>query len=131
MSKIGYIYKLCCCDPSIKEIYIGSTKNMKERKRCHKKACNNSNDRAYGSYVYQFIRKHGGFDNWSMILIETVNYDTKHQLKNYERKNIEQYESSLNCNIPNRTEKEWRKDKSIKKTQLVRPDLLEQKTKQE
>ena len=27
--------------------------------------------------------------------------------------------------------KEWRKDKSIKKTQLVRPDLLEQKTKQE
>jgi len=27
--------------------------------------------------------------------------------------------------------KEWRKDKSIKKTQLVRPDLLEQKKKQE
>ena len=27
--------------------------------------------------------------------------------------------------------KDWRKDKSIKKTQLVRPDLLEQKTKQE
>ena len=27
--------------------------------------------------------------------------------------------------------REWRKDKSIKKTQLVRPDLLEQKTKQE
>ena len=27
--------------------------------------------------------------------------------------------------------KEWRKDKSIKKTQLVRPDLLEQKNKQE
>ena len=27
--------------------------------------------------------------------------------------------------------KEWRKDKTIKKTQLVRPDLLEQKTKQE
>jgi predicted GIY-YIG superfamily endonuclease len=32
----GFIYKLCCLDVNIKEIYIGSSTNFKQRKRHHK-----------------------------------------------------------------------------------------------
>jgi predicted GIY-YIG superfamily endonuclease len=33
------IYKLVCSDPTITEIYVGSTTNFNERKRGHKKTC--------------------------------------------------------------------------------------------
>ena len=36
MTQAGFIYKLCCIDPAIKEIYVGSTKNLRVRKNQHK-----------------------------------------------------------------------------------------------
>ena len=32
----GFIYKLCCLDVNIKDIYVGSSTNFKERKKQHK-----------------------------------------------------------------------------------------------
>ncbi len=64
-NKINYsntiIYKLCCNDPEITDIYIGNTTNFTKRKNNHKSCCNNSNDKNHNFYVYQFIRNHGGW----------------------------------------------------------------------
>ena len=78
------IYKLCCKDISIKEIYIGSTTNFNRRKQQHKSNCNNSD---YN--VYQFIRNNGNWQNWSMIEIENINVNNKRKLETKEREYIE------------------------------------------
>ncbi len=37
----GLVYKLCCNDTNIKDIYVGSTTNFIRRKSDHKSACDN------------------------------------------------------------------------------------------
>jgi len=106
----GLIYKLCCNDTNIKEEYVGSTVDFTERKRCHKKSCNNVNGKIYNLKVYQFIRENGGFENWSMVLIEKYPCNDILELKSRERYFIELLKSRLNCCIPTRTKKEWRND---------------------
>ena len=108
--KNSIIYKLCCKDPTITEIYIGSTTSFRARKCGHKTACTNEKSKAYNYYVYQFIRDHGCWDNWDMIQIETRCADDKHELLSYERLWIEELGASLNKNIPTRTMKEYRKE---------------------
>ena len=66
------IYKLCCKNVDVKEIYIGSTTNFKRRKNAHKTSCNNEKGKKYNMNVYSFIRENGGWNNWSMILVEEV-----------------------------------------------------------
>lgn len=63
-----FIYKLCCDDCD--EIYVGSTKAYRERKRCHKSRSKNENDIHYNQKIYQKIREYGGWDNWRMICLE-------------------------------------------------------------
>ena len=102
----GLIYKLCCKDANITDIYIGSTTNFKQRKGTHKRSCNNEKDKAYNIKVYKCIRENGGFENWEMIQIKTVNANDKRDLEAEERLVIEELKPSLNCYIPTRTEKE-------------------------
>ena len=66
------IYKLCCKDPLITDIYIGSTTNFTKRKAAHKSNCNNENCKEYKFYVYEFIRDNGNWTNWDMIEIVTI-----------------------------------------------------------
>jgi len=65
-----YIYRLYCVDESIQECYIGSTNDIKQRLRCHKSNCYNIKRPHYTLKVYQFIRSHGGFDNWLCEIID-------------------------------------------------------------
>ena len=104
------IYKLCCNDLKIKEIYIGSTTNFTRRKQAHKQDCNNPNSKNYNLKVYKFIRDNGGWTNWSMILIDNVSCENNLELLKIEREYIEKNNSLLNCNIPCRTNKEWQID---------------------
>ena len=90
------IYKLCCLDSSITDIYIGSTTNKTRRKNHHKTCCNNVNNKDYNIYVYQFIRENGGFDNWDFVEIERVNAIDKSDLHKRERFYIESLKSTLN-----------------------------------
>tara|TARA_R110002153_G_scaffold74830_1_gene194110 strand:+ start:122 stop:580 length:459 start_codon:yes stop_codon:yes gene_type:complete len=60
------VYRLLSLDKSIKEFYIGSTANLKERTRLHKSCCNNSNSKGYNYKVYTCIRENGGWDNWKV-----------------------------------------------------------------
>jgi len=90
------IYKLCCKDTTIEEIYIGSTISFRRRKWNHKSNCNNINKIDYNRKVYQFIRDNGGWDNWDMILIAKVNCNDKMELRKKEREYMEEYKPSLN-----------------------------------
>ena len=60
------IYKLCCKDSNVKEIYIGSTYNYTYRKDHHKSECINSNSEHHNTPVYKFIREYGGWSNWEI-----------------------------------------------------------------
>jgi len=95
----GKIYKLCCKDPTITEIYIGSTLDQYTRKYAHKTACNNPNskNKMYNYYLYQFIRENGGFENWNLVILEEYPSENKNDLLWKEREWIERLQPSLNC----------------------------------
>ena len=122
------IYKLCCNDPSIKDVYVGSTTNFTRRKHDHKNNCNNEKDKSYNRYVYRFIRDNGGFENWSMILVEEVCCENKKQLNQKEREWIEKLKPTLNCCIPNRTKKEYYLD-NLEKTKKDKKEWYEKNKK--
>lgn len=105
---IGYVYKLVCKDINAKEIYIGSTMNINQRRRAHKNRCNDINDKCHNIHVYQYIRQNGGWENWESIIVETFEYNEKYELKNRERFHLEQLQAKLNKQIPNRTDVEYR-----------------------
>ena len=94
------VYKLCCKDTTIKEIYIGSTTNFTKRKNCHKNTCNNPNAKQYNYKVYQFIRDNGGWDNWEMILIEYYSCETELLLCRRENYWKNELQASLNAYTP-------------------------------
>ena len=102
----GYIYKLCCKDPTITDIYVGSTRNFARRKSRHKSCCNSENVLGHNNYNYRVIRGNGGWDNWDMILIEKGEFEETIDLQKQERFYIEELKATLNKTIPTRTSKE-------------------------
>ena len=100
------IYKICCNDTDVKDIYVGSTTNYYRRKQEHKKCCNNSNGVKYNFNIYTFIRNNGGWDNWSMVEIEKYEAKDKRELHTRERYYLELLKASLNKIVPTRTHKE-------------------------
>ena len=101
------IYKLCCNDLNIKELYIGSTCNFTRRKNQHKNYCNSEKSKNYNCKVYKFIRDNGGWNNWTMILVEEFSCENKMQKLKRERYWLEELKASLNGTIPGRDEKEY------------------------
>jgi hypothetical protein len=111
------IYKICCKDLNITEIYIGHTTDMRRRKWQHKTNCNSQKSKIYNMKVYQYIRDNGGRDNWDMIEIERFEAIDGDDAKKRERYWIETLRATLNCNIPLRTDKEYYEDnKTLLKT---------------
>ena len=103
----GIIYKLCCKDPKITDIYIGSTTDFTKRKWNHKTCCTNKDDKSYNYNVYKFIREHGNWDNWDIIQVEAYNAENKRDLESRERHWIEDLKSTLNRKIPTQTSLEY------------------------
>jgi hypothetical protein len=56
-------------------IYIGSTKDFKQRQIRHKSNCSNINDDHYNIKLYQIIRENGGWDKCEMVPIEEFECD--------------------------------------------------------
>ena len=104
------IYKLCCRDLNITEIYVGHTTDFRKRKWCHKASCNNETNKKYNINVYQYIRENGGWNNWDMIEIERFEAIDGNDASKRERYWFETLKASLNSKIPSRTQIEWRKD---------------------
>ena len=110
------IYKLCCNNSDIADIYIGSTTNFVKRKQQHKSVCNNTNNKRHTVNVYQFIRANGGWDSWNMVEVERYNAIDKRNLETRERYWLETLKATLNRVIPTRTKQEWIEDN---KTELA------------
>ena len=102
------IYKIVCNNPEVKEIYVGSTCNFSKRKCDHKSTTHNSNSPKYELYLYRYIRYYGGWENWTMIPIRQYPCVDKMSKLIEERKHIERLGANLNCDIPTRTDAEWR-----------------------
>jgi hypothetical protein len=100
-------YRIVCNDLNIKDCYVGHTTNFIKRKQCHKNCCNDENNKSYNLKVYQYIREHNGWNNWSMIMIEQISCENHNEACKLERKFIEEYNATLNMLIPTRTQKEW------------------------
>ena len=103
-------YKIVCRDLSIPDLYVGHTTDFTKRKNQHKTKCNTSCD----YYVYRFIRDHGGWDNFDMVLIEQRNCFNRLEAEKHERKHIEDLKATLNQVIPTRSKKEWISDNKAK-----------------
>ena len=102
------IYKTCCNDTEIKEIYVGSTCNLTNRRWGHKSICNNELSPAYNFKLYQFIRANGGWENWSLVMVDEGKLDNKLQKEKLEREWYEKLGATLNSVMPTRTMKEYR-----------------------
>ena len=69
------IYKICSDECG--EFYIGSTRNMVQRKKNHKSSCNNPNSKGYNQKTYRTIRDNGGWDEFRMVPLELMENTTK------------------------------------------------------
>lgn len=100
------IYKICCNDENIKDIYIGHTTDLVKRRYCHKSSCNNENKKHYHCKLYKCIRDNGNWNNWSIVAIEEFPCENAIQARIRERYWLETLKATLNKNIPSRTGKE-------------------------
>ena len=119
------IYKICCKDINIKNIYVGSTTNFRMRKNAHKGNCNREVDKSYNIYVYVFIRENGGWENWDMVEIEKIKCNDANELHSRERYYFELLKADLNTVCPIRTTIE-NKERHNEYILLNRNKILEQ-----
>jgi len=89
-------YKIVCNDIKVTQIYVGSTKDLKDRKRIHKYRCNTPDDEGYNTKVYKFIRNNGGWNNWSFNVLDTKECIDKYDSYVIEQSYINELKSELN-----------------------------------
>lgn len=91
------IYKIF--QQSIPDIfYIGSTINFSQRKSSHKKYTHNKVSKKYHYPLYQYIRGCGGWNNFSMEIIEKYPCNSKIEGLKKEQEIIEILKPKLNTN---------------------------------
>lgn len=90
------IYMIYCKDENVKDIYIGSTKNLTNRITTHKKICTKEQHRNYKTYLYQFIRDNGGFENFSFKILNQIEYIDDIISRKQEQCYIDCYKPTLN-----------------------------------
>jgi len=100
------IYKIVCSDLNVKECYIGHTTNMTKRKHAHKSRCHNEKDKHHNLKIYQIIRENGGWDNWTMLLVENFPCKDDHEACRREREVYEELAAFMNTRRPYRTHEE-------------------------
>ena len=101
------IYKIVCNDLDVKDHYVGSTTDFIKRKSRHKTNCNNENNKYYNLKVYKTIREHGGWSNWSMVVIEKFPCEDGNEARTRERFWFEVLDAKLNVRFPKRSDKEY------------------------
>ena len=88
------IYKIVCNNIEDPYIYVGSTKNFTERIRMHK--CDSKRKMKAHRKVYRIIKDHGGWDNFSIVKIETCVCESKAEAVKIERLWFDELNASLN-----------------------------------
>ena len=105
-----HFYKIVCKDFTIQDCYVGHTTDWIKRRSAHKQNSNKSNLKSYNLHLYKFIREHGGWDNWEMIWIKTLNCENGMEARSEERKCKEELNATLNGQVPSRTRKQYREE---------------------
>lgn len=100
------IYKIVCKDPSIADCYVGRTASYVARVNQHRTCCTNQNSNNYKYRLYQKIRENGGWDNWEIKPIETVDKTSAGEREAFW---FHELKATLNNNIPNQSHKESHK----------------------
>ena len=121
------IYKIVCKDETVDYLYVGSTTDLKRRKREHKSSCNNINCKKYNQKNYKEIRDHNGFENFEIIKIEDYPCDNIRQAEKRE----EEFRINLNADMNSQrcyTTTEQRK-LQIKKYRDLNKNILNEKAK--
>lgn len=122
--KINYqniiIYQIYCLDPTIDDVYIGSTTNLRLRRSYHKSNCNNEKSKKYNYKVYNFIRANGGFDNFRVELLEQFPCNNKEEALQREGYWIRNKHASLNSCIAGRTMKQYYIDNKDKRKEQMK-----------
>ena len=110
------VYKITCNSPDVDHVYVGSTKKVKHRKYEHKY---DSKRETNTSKLYTAIRDHGGFEKWTMEIIESFTCDTFLEARMRERYFCEDLNADLNSVRPQASQEERRfyKKESNKQTQ--------------
>jgi hypothetical protein len=93
-----YIIRPKC--PNDTNLYIGSTVCFNRRKAQHKKAVTNKRGGTYYCILYRYIRKCGGWDNFTMEKILDYPCQTKHEGLLKEKEYIIKHEATLNSVMP-------------------------------
>jgi len=86
--------------PNDTNLYIGSTVCFNRRKAQHKKAVTNKRGGTYYCILYRYIRKCGGWDNFTMEKILDYPCQTKHEGLLKEKEYIIKHEATLNSVMP-------------------------------
>ena len=76
---ITVLYKISCRDESTRETYIGRTSDFVKRKLQHENKCSTSSTK-----LYEFIRAHGGWNNWEMKVLCTYTCKNRGQASRLE-----------------------------------------------
>ena len=97
------IYKISCKEESSNDFYIGHSTNFNLRVSLHK-----FYSKSYSNKLYEFIRAHGGWSNFTMTVIEKYPCNSRAEAHLKERHVIEELKPTLNENIPCRSYKELR-----------------------
>ena len=100
------MYKIVCDDLNVKDCYVGHTTNMTRRKWNHKSLCNNEKNKYHNLKIYQIIRENGGWENWSMLLVEKFPCKDKYEACKRERELYEELGAKMNTRRPYRTQEE-------------------------
>lgn len=110
-----YIYRIQDNnDPE--QFYIGSTLNLSRRKSHHKKNVRNKVGKLYWTRLYQYIRDHGGWDNFTFTKTHEIDIECLSQGTCFEQTIIDEFQPPLNSIRSSKLIKSFKKD--IKETIL-------------
>jgi len=99
-------YKIVNINGDVELCYVGSTVDMKQRRRAHKSNCHNENISQYKLKLYETIREHGGWDEFKMIVIGTADKLTLKEAHFIEEKYRVELRADLNTRKCFRTDEE-------------------------
>lgn len=89
------IYKICCVNLTITELYVGNTTDFTRRKSEHRR-----NSKAKYLKIYTTIQANGGWDNWTMVELEKYPCADGNEARSRERYWIEELAAKLNIKRP-------------------------------
>ena len=90
------IYKIWCNLQGVDEIYIGSSARFIERCKLHESDCNNINSPRYSYKLYNYIRNNGGWNNFTVEVLEKYPCNNRKELNIREEWWKQQQQPTLN-----------------------------------